>query len=83
MLPAGRSRSSRIDETMVATCPEGQGETVMGAERGRLLGEEVLEMGLTVCWWVGSDAVEEEGLQTSIPDGAWSMLLQSEGAHYM
>lgn len=68
VLPAGRSRSSSTDEATVATCPGGQGETVMG-QTGRLLGEEALEMGLTGCRWVGSGAVDEKGLHTSIPEG--------------
>lgn len=33
-----RSRSSRIDKAILVTCPGGQGETVMGTERGRLPG---------------------------------------------
>lgn len=60
----------------------GQGETVMG-QRRRLLGEETSEMGLTGCRWVGSGAMDEKGLQTSIPEGAWNVLLQSEGADHM
>lgn len=80
ILPAGRFSSGWIYEAMVATCPGGQGETVMGAERGRLL---ALEMGLMRCRWVGSGAVEEEELQTSSPEGAWSVLLRSEGADHM
>lgn len=40
-------------------------------------------MGLTGCRWVGSGAVDEKGLQTSIPEGAWNVLLRSEGADHM
>lgn len=35
---AERSRSHRVDEAMVATCSWSQGETVVGAEKGRLFG---------------------------------------------
>lgn len=40
-------------------------------------------MGLTGCRWVGSGAVDEKGLQTSIPEAAWNVLLRSEGADHM
>lgn len=46
MSPAGRSRSSGIDEAMVTTCPP-CGVTVMGAEKGGFLEEAALEVGLT------------------------------------
>ena len=52
MLFAERSRSSRIDEAMVATCSWSQGETVMGQRGEGFLEEEVLVMGLIGCQWV-------------------------------
>lgn len=82
MLPAGRSRSSSIDGRHGGHVSRAQGETVMG-QRRRLLGEETPEMGLAGCRWVGSGAMDEKGLQTSIPEGAWNVLLQSEGADHM
>lgn len=69
MLPAGRSRSSSIDGRHGGHVSRAQGETVMG-QRRRLLGEETPEMGLAGCRWVGSGAMDEKGLQTSIPEGA-------------
>ena len=59
----------------------------MGTERGRLPGGGSIGKGpwgggggTGGRWW---RVVEEEGLRTSLPNGAWSRLLQSEGANRM